>query len=222
MNINDYVPIYHKQWVSDRINFIKKMFPDNYFKDKSILELGSCWGDIGGYFSLLGADVTMVNGFDFYYEACKNRFPNVKNIKHDCDSEWIYDDHYDVIFHMGLLYHLRDPKKSLIECQKHCDIMILETVVSDFLDFIEIIPRTEDINLCQDQGLNAEANFSADFVEKYLINYTRYDDSSLNGKISGNYNWTASGNSGFRGRRFWICDIKNQLSNLTNSLLKNS
>jgi len=196
------------EWINARINFIKKLYPLDFFKNKTLLELGSCDGYIGNAFSEMGCDVTCVEGKNSYCRIIKNKFPHLKLIHTDCDTEKWEFGKFDIIINFGILYHLQyNHETFLTNCINNCNIMFLESVIYDS-PTNELYYREE---LGVGQGLSGIAGTpSTSFVENILqkseTTFTKYSDPTLNG--GGHiYDWIDC-NGGFDcfKRRLWIVD----------------
>lgn len=190
----------HILWVKTRIEFLQSKID---FTNKAVLELGAFRADIGRRLTKLGAKVTCVEGKPQLarYIAEKG---DVELIIADLDKPiWPFQNHYDIILHMGLLYHQQNPEYLLLESQRHCDVFVLESQVIDSDE--EILEITPPDNFGLGQGINGEARPSIRYIENRLVNAQRYDDHLLN---SGNhhYSWKSENNKSYitGRRRLWI------------------
>lgn len=114
-----------------RIKVIKNYYGEDWFRNKKILELGCGHADISYVFYKLGAISTVSDAREEHLEVVKKKFPFFKVIRCDLDKEWNFDEQYDLIIHMGVLYHLKNYEQNLINCFRNCDNMFLETIVTD-------------------------------------------------------------------------------------------
>lgn len=197
---------HYDEWRSKRIAAIEDYYGSLFFKGKTILEIGCGYGDIGGYFTTLGADVTCSDAVEEYLVECINRYPNVKTIRADLDKEWPPGS-YDIIFHMGVLYHLGDYKKTIKEAAKHCKYLVLETEVLNSSKINHV--NTEEDGY--DQAFNKVGSRpSAKAVEKELdtcgFTYERIQDDRCNAGYHC-YDWEVDDNDNYQHglRRFWFC-----------------
>ena len=120
---------YFAYWQYSRFNFILNKFPENYFKEKTILELGAFNGFIGSKFGELGAHVTAVEGRKENCALIKKQ-PSIKKvICADLDTpDWNFGQ-FDIIINFGLLYHLKSHHEKLINnCIDNSSLMFLESL----------------------------------------------------------------------------------------------
>jgi len=204
----------HLAWVKSRIDYLTQRFS---FEGATVLEFGSFNGDIAAELTERGADVTCVEGKLRNIKIINRRFPHLKVIHHDLDKpEWPFEDFYAFIIHMGLLYQ-QNPEYLLMESQRHCGNLILESQVIDSDE--EIVKILSPDNHGPGQGLNAEARLSVGWVEKRLANYQMIFDQTIN---SGHhqYTWKAKNDKSYRTgkRRMWVTHPIDTLLDSNNDL----
>ena len=204
---------YHPDWQKNRIKFIISKYGEEFFKGKTILELGPYNGYIGAYFQSLGAKVLGVEGRQSNIDNIKQMYPDLEVIQGDLDSlEWPYGK-FDIIINFGLLYHLEKyHKEHLLNCLRNCNIMFLESVIYDsFANEIYKVRRIgSDQSLSEIDGYPTK-KFIEDILNRPgLCDYKMYTDSSLNGN-GHKYDWEATGGKTFDdcARRFWIINVNN-------------
>jgi hypothetical protein len=181
---------YYEAWQNNRINFILKYYNKEFFKDKTILELGPCNGYIGNYFHNLGANVTLLEGRKENIDNIKNIYPYLTVIHENFDIiDWPFGK-FDIIINFGVFYHLEKfHKQHLINCINNSKILFFESVIYDsFQD--ELYFREEQ---GFDQSLTGIGGTpSTSFVENILssqnCNYIKFTDSDLNGERH-KYDW---------------------------------
>lgn len=196
-------------WREARINKIIKLFGEEYFKNKTLLELGCGFGDIGLFFQSLGADVLLSDGRKKHLEIVR-KLNNVATICIDQDELWNLRKRFDVILHMGVLYHLENWQQDLECTLNHGNLVVLESEVANRSDPDFSLNRLEVRSY--DQALNGVAyRVSASNIEKELTNlgasFERYDDKDLNSGMH-TYNWKVNDKGPVWEpavfRRFWI------------------
>lgn len=141
----------------------------SFFVGKKVLELGAGHGAIGGFFSMLGANVTCLEGRSEHVEQIRQRFPAVNAMVFDLDKALPANlVPADVIIHFGVLYHLRDPEASLRDTCRACSHMVLETECADS-DDPNFSRQTSEKVYHKDHALNGVGcSPSAAFIERIL------------------------------------------------------
>jgi len=191
-------------WRKTRIDKILSIFGDEFFKGKTILELGAGYGDNGKIFENLGSIVTYAEGYIDNY----NVIPG-KKILLDQDIKWNLGETFDIIIHWGVLYHLDNWEQDLECALQHSSCIFLESEVSDSDDENFEIKVNESGN---DQAVNKIGSRpSANKIEKLLKNngakFTRYDDEDINSSFHC-YNWEVKNTKTWKSglRRFWVIE----------------
>ena len=155
----------------------------------------------------LGANITGTEGSDKNLETCRTHYPHLNFIKYDWEStDWIFEDNYDIIIHWGVLYHLKNPRGSLLMCLQHTNLMFLETLILDRSgSYIEDIK--EDVNLPDQSVHGLGSRFTSTYVENIIqeagFTAKRLDWSTLNSQNQPFYNFP-EGDTNKIYRRFWI------------------
>lgn len=195
-------------WQEKRVTAIIEYYHPLWFKGKKILELGCGYGDIGAVFTALGADVTCSDAREEHLEVLKTKYPHIKTIKANIECEWPFEERYDLILHLGVLYHLNDINYSLERSINSADHVILETEVCDSDDHNTVIKIVED-KASYDQsftghGSRPSARYIEQFVEKYGASFERISGNECN-SLFHQYNWEVQGSAEWRHglRRFW-------------------
>ena len=159
---------HYNEWREKRIKTILNYYTPEFFKDKTLLELGAGYCDIGAEFAKLGSIVTCVEGRQEHLEVAKERYSDLNIVfkQLDLDKEVLLNN-YDIVLHMGLLYHLRHPESSIRNiCQigKH---IVLESEILDSSSPYISIPVKEG---GYDQAMNGwGCRPTKNFVEYRLI-----------------------------------------------------
>lgn len=130
---------FYKEWNEVRIKATIDHYGKDFFKGKTILDLGCGWGDVSAYFAKeCGAYVTGIDVRPPHIEKAKNRHPhpNLQFFTKDIEKRsWDYgSEKFDIIICWGLLYHLKDPKRVLKKLCKHCNYLIVDSEVIDSED----------------------------------------------------------------------------------------
>lgn len=200
---------YWPDWQKNRIKFILSKYSEDYFTDKTILELGAHNGYIGAFFQSLGAKVHCVEGRQINVDRIKKDYPQLSVELFDLDTNIWNWGKYDIIINFGLFYHLEKFHKEHLEnCIDNCNLMFFESVIYDSFDN-EIYFRKEHGN-CQsltDVGGSPSTSFVEDIFSNKGVTYTKYSDKLLNGHDH-HYNWVDKNSKKYDqfARRFWIVE----------------
>ena len=212
---------HYDNWINSRMNGIKKYIQKDYFKSKTLLELGCGHGHIGNEFYKLGSIVSSSDARKEHINVVSNIYPHIETLLIDCDNDDILKK-YDIILHWGLLYHLNEIEIHLKKVSKRCDLLLLESEVCDSDDDTFYIKGNEYNNY--DQAFNSIGiRPSQTYVEKILKNngfqYSLIKDPILNSNFH-IYNWDIQNTNTYQNglRRFWIC-WKNIESPLIDNLI---
>jgi SAM-dependent methyltransferase len=199
---------HYDEWRAKRIAAIIGHYGSSFFLKKTLLEVGCGYGDIGNVFSKLGAEVTCSEARPHHLKVIRRRYPEVSVVQADLDSEWPFKE-FDIVIHMGVLYHLSSYIEPIKNACRSCRHMILETEVSDS-DDPTYAPLVKEGGF--DQALNGTGiRPSADAIEAVLrdcgMRYERVTDDRCNSGIH-RYDWPVTNSktwvSGLR--RFWFVE----------------
>lgn len=199
---------HYDQWRNNRIDVTNALLTTDFFREKSVLEVGCGYGDIGNAFSQQGATVTCSDARREHIEVLTARHPHLKTRVDDMDR-WLDDmPHFDVIIHFGLLYHLKNPSGHLIDVSQYCDYLFFETEVCDSTNPDDILYTNEN---GYDQAFNAVGSRpSPSYIEKILslcnFSFRMITTPSLNHDFH-RYDWEHRNDKHWEHglRRFWIC-----------------
>jgi hypothetical protein len=206
------ISTYHPEWQENRIKFILSRYPKEFFKGKSVLELGSYNGYIGSTLQKLGANVTVIEGREENVENIKRDYPNINKTycyNLDC-ADWPHGK-FDIIIHFGLYYHLEfEHKNNLINCINNCDLMFFETVIHDSIEEkIHFREESGNDQSMSDNGGAPTSNYVEKIFKKCDVSYTKISSSELN---AGNHHYDHEDKNSDKpdqfARRFWIVDKK--------------
>ena len=194
-------------WRISRMNGVKKYISPEYFKSKTLLEVGCGYADIGNMFHELGAIVTSSDIRKEHLENVRNKYPHIKTLLIDGDNDKIKDK-YDIILHWGLLYHLNEIEIHLENVSEKCDVLLLETEVCDSDDRQFYISTNENgyDQAFNNKGIRPSESYIQTILEKNGFQFKLIKDPILNsGMHSYDWNITNSKISKHGLRRFWIC-----------------
>lgn len=124
-------------YIAARITKILAIYGLDFFPGKKVLELGAGLGDVGAVFAELGAEVLCLEGRveNVNFGTLKHRaLKNITFKQFNLEEDFREFGRFDLIIHMGLLYHLRNVEDSLKCCFSMADELILETRVCDSTD----------------------------------------------------------------------------------------
>lgn len=205
-------------WREKRINKILQIFGKEFFNGKTILEIACGYGHIGMFFTNLGAIVEFTEGREEHISFIEKNNPGCKIHLVNHDEPWNLNKKYDLIIHLGLLYHLENWQQDLFCTFQHSNLIVLESQILDSLKGINEYLGKDGGGY--DQALpisNFAIRPNSMFVEKIIsdnnFNFIRYDDADLNTDTH-NYSWKEKGKHDELGhycdfglgalRRFWI------------------
>ena len=208
---------YHPQWQKNRIEFIKNLYPVDFFKGKRILELGGYNGYIAARFQELGATVHCVEGRQNNVTKILQDYPELTAEVGNLDTtEWNWG-RWDIIINFGLLYHLEfHHREHLKNCIDNCDLMFLESVIYNSPE-PEIFFRDEGLANFPDgdqaigtQGGSPSTSYVENILKECGTKFIKYSDPRLNGN-GHHYDWVDSDIKSYHShaRRLWIveCNI---------------
>jgi len=189
------------------MNGVKKYISPEYFKSKTLLELGCGHADIGNMFYELGAIVTSSDVRKEHLDIVTTKYPNIKTLLIDGDNDSIKDK-YDIILHWGLLYHLKEIEIHLEKVSQKCDVLLLETEISDSDDpqFYQSINEDGYDQAYNQKGIRPSPAYVEHLLGKNGFQFKLIKDSILNSSFHC-YDWDITNSRGYRNglRRFWIC-----------------
>jgi SAM-dependent methyltransferase len=196
-------------WRARRIAAILDEYGHRFFGGKRILEVGAGFGAIGAFFAMLEADVTCIEGRAENVRVLRSRYPFVKAVHHDLAEGLPGQDIYDVLIHMGVLYHLPEAEPALRAACHRCQHMVLETEVADS-DDPNLVLSAKEYAYGYDQSLvGLGSRPSPAFVERILkeegFSFSRITDGRCNWELNV-YDWPVTNSRQFRNglRRMWF------------------
>jgi hypothetical protein len=195
-------------WISSRFNGLNKYINPEYFRSKTLLELGCRYGDNGNKFHEYGAIVTSCDARKENLDITNRRFPHIKTFCIDLDNEDI-EEHYDVILHWGTLYHLSEIETHLEKISNRCNVLLLESEVSDSDDktfYISVQEHDAYDQSFNSKGIRPSQQYVEDVLSKNGFQFELIKDPILNSDFHV-YDWEIKNTKTWRHglRRFWIC-----------------
>jgi hypothetical protein len=175
----------YKNWRKQRIAFLVKILGRDFFPGKNIIEFGAALGDVSAELSKLGAIVTICEGREKHVKVIKQRYPKLNCMVIDNDTDWSHffkENQFDLVIHWGLLYHLDNWEKDLLNSLRVGKVLSLETEVLSSSDTAKEIKRTEfgDDQALHRFGTYVTSNSIESLFEQFGYQFLRYDDKSLN------------------------------------------
>jgi len=198
---------HYEDWRKSRMNAIQKYIHPGYFQSKTLLELGCGYADIGNMFYELGANVTSCDARTEHLDVVKERYPHIKTFVFNGENDDIAEK-YDIILHWGLLYHLSKIEEHLEKVLQKCDVLLLETEVSDSDDpqFYISIDESGFDQAYHNEGIRPSQQFVEKELKKNGFEYKLIKDPIINSTFHV-YDWDITNSNTWKGgyRRFWIC-----------------
>lgn len=177
--------LFYTQWSTGRVEWLENKMGKTWFKNKKVLDLGCGHGHVGMLLFNRGAKVICTDARQEFLDAINVKCPKIKTVQADLDVEWPFDEHFDMILHFGLLYHLLEPAKSIQQCCASCDYLILDTKHDEKVENKNIVYHyQEDVSF--DMAYNQKklgSKFSTRFIENELeknaIEFERIRDAEI-------------------------------------------
>lgn len=204
---------HYDEWRVNRMKCIVDYYGKNFFKDKKVLELGCGYGDIGAVFASMGAEVTCSDAREEHLITLRKRYPHIKTVQADLNDKWPFRKKFDLILHLGTLYHLKMYEQHLRRVCKAAKNLVLETEVCDSNDPQKVIFVKEKIGYDQSIGQQgcrpSPANLEMIF-KSCGMRFKRVRTNRLNSDAH-RYNWkiknTGEWSNGLR--RIWFVENLN-------------
>lgn len=118
---------FYKVWKENRVNRIIHLLGKEWFEGKEILELGACSGAIGNEFRHLGADLSFSEVNPQFLKDLHNTFPNCPVYEIDQNKTYNLNRSFDLVLHLGVLYHIENWEQDLECALNHTNLMVLDT-----------------------------------------------------------------------------------------------
>ena len=198
---------HYNPWRNSRIEGIKKYVNLEALNGKTMLEVGCGYADLGNIFSQFGCKVTSTDARVEHLNEVNKKYPHINTFLLDCDKNKVVDK-YDIILHWGVLYHITNIKEHLQNICEKCDILFLESEVSDVIDpdyNIKVYEKGYD-QAFNDYGSRPSEKYIEKILEENGFNFKMIKDPILNA-VGHIYDWEVKETKIHRDglRRYWIC-----------------
>lgn len=173
---------FYNQWRLVRVWKLEQILGVDWFRGKTVLELGCGYGNVGIYLKSLGADITFVDARQEFLDIVRQKDSSAKTIQVDQDKVWGLGTEFDLVIHWGLSYNLRNWEQDLECTLKHARKLAYETAVNKF-GYDLVIPIRNHTYGTQHSGcFNNEGSLpSLSAIEKILPpSVVRYEDKTMN------------------------------------------
>lgn len=120
----------YPEFVEKRTACVVEALGEEFFKGKTLLEVGCGYGYAGELFERMGAKVSSLDVRPEHIDVVRKRYPGRELFVSDLNTDNIHG-HYDIVLAFGLLYHLENPTSFLKEATAACDTLILCSIVRD-------------------------------------------------------------------------------------------
>ena len=122
---------YYPRWRQVRIHAILDHYRANFFRGKTMMEVGCGDGSIGNFFYYLGCQVTCCDARQEFLDEVAYRNHEIRTAQCNLEEAWpLPDECFDVILNLGVLYHLAEPHDCIVENARHCNHLVLDCEVT--------------------------------------------------------------------------------------------
>lgn len=175
--------LFYEDWKNKRVTKIKNIFGYDWFSNKEILELGACHGDIGIELMKCGARV-------YFCDARSEHLQEIPNKVGMRVPIWVFNQNepydlgkkFNLVLHLGVLYHIENWKQDLKCALSHSEVMILESYVNPVENAEDKYFESDNHHYADFNSLRPE--FTQESIEKELVNndckFIRFDTKELN------------------------------------------
>lgn len=192
---------FYDKFQKNRLDRIFSLLGKEWFEGKDILELGAAHGDIGSKLIELGSDVSFSDIRKEFLKEILKKHPHSNTNIYKIDQNLPYDLNktFDLILHLGVLYHLENWEEDLKNALNHTNLLILESIIYPYLKDPSLVFNIESTNTSPYISFNKRykeidenslikcfnnlnvkylridtPNMSTPFVFDYEKNYTRF------------------------------------------------
>ena len=199
---------HYTKWRERRINCVFKYINPSFFLNKSVIEFGCGYGDIGNYFSQVKSNVSSVDIREDFLEMTKYKYPHLNVYKFDAEKDEL-NINYDIAIHFGTLNHIDNIERHLNDVCKKCNYIILDLEIADSLYDEYIKKNIYESGYDQsfyNNGSKPSANYIENILTKNNFKFKIIKDPILDSNEH-LYSWKIKNTeSYFSGKsRFWIC-----------------
>jgi hypothetical protein len=196
----------YSKFCESRLNLVKKYVPEDYFKGKTLIEFGCGFGDNGTLFANMGCDVTSTDARGEHLQIVRQRHPDRKVAIFDVDN-YRLDAKFDIALHWGVLYHMTNIVNHIVNVGEKCNLLILETEVSDTDDdmFFQTTQEHGYDQAFNVRGIRPSPTYVDKILERAGYQYKMIND-PIGNYITHIYDWDVTNSKEWcHGlRRFWI------------------
>jgi SAM-dependent methyltransferase len=198
----------YAEWTDNRVMAILKHYEDEFFYGMHILELGCATGDLGKRFEEYGAVMTYT---DARRDKVRYLGAHRKWYVQDLNKGLGTDEYFDVILHLGVLYHLENVEQSIMDACRHCDHLVLETEVVDYEE--PLLLRIAENPAYLGASITGVGYRPSPALVEAVLDKAGFEHTRIREGLScggNNYDWEAKGEGYYvQGQRaFWICRRK--------------
>ncbi len=194
----------YRLWQQARLDSILAHYGTDFWSDKMVLEIGAGHGFFSEQLEALGARTYASDARPEHVQAMRER--GIRAFPYDADRDDLPQRWFDVILHMGVLYHLRNPVGSLLAALGNCHHLVLETEVCGSNEPI-LLAHEESIE-GYDQGRYGAAHHpSPSWVELFLKSEgARFEGAPVADTREDHYNTDLNGKNDITPgqRRMWF------------------
>jgi 2-polyprenyl-3-methyl-5-hydroxy-6-metoxy-1,4-benzoquinol methylase len=198
-----------KDWNPTRVKKLVSIFGEEWFKDKTILDMACGFGNISRQLQQYNPkQIVMTDGCSLnVQELLRRQTKNIDIYQIDQERKWESDVIFDLCIYWGIIYHLKNWKEDLKRAIKYSNVITIESEVADIFD-ANYEKDNKELGIYDASIHGMGVITTAEAIEQILkeenLIYKRYDDEDLNCAFF-KYDWKL----GSRGcpensRRFWV------------------
>jgi len=200
---------HYDDWRKSRMETIKKYMNEDFFKNKTLLELGCGFADNSILFKQeFNNKILACDAKREHLDTVNKTYPDISTFIFDCDKDKLLFN-VDIILHWGVLYHLNPMSitSHLTDICKHCNILLLESEILDSNGY-DILQTNEEgyDQAANNIGCSPSQLYVENILETNNFNYKLILDPIINSSFHV-YDWEITNDKSYKNgkRRFWIC-----------------